>query len=77
VGCWEWTWRTDSHIWKRSVLCVLCYETKAEENTWNIEAGVGGRDVAMAACKIWARFVRVLGDRPLLPVGPVHHDMEQ
>lgn len=42
MGCWEWTWRT-VHIWKRSVLCVLCYEAKAEENTWNIEAGVGGK----------------------------------
>lgn len=59
MGCWERTWRTDSHIWKRSVLCVLCYETKAEENTWNIEAGVWGEEMfATAADEIWARFVK-------------------
>lgn len=50
---------------KGSVLCVLCYETKAEENTWNSEAGVGGRDVAVTAYKIQTRFIEVFADLPL------------
>lgn len=64
MGCWERTWRADPQLWKGSVLCVLCYETKAEENTWSSEAGVGGRDVAMTAYKIQARFIEVFADLP-------------
>lgn len=42
VRCWERAWRTDPQTWKGPVLCVLSYETKAEENTWNSEAGAAG-----------------------------------
>lgn len=77
VRCWERAWRTDPQTWKGPVLCVLSYETKVEENTWNSEAraaGGGGRDVATAAYEMWARFIKEFAD---LPLGPVCPDFEQ
>lgn len=44
-GCRERARRLGSYIWSSSVLCELCYETEAEENTWSAEAGLGARDV--------------------------------